>query len=76
MSYLPEPNAPARLTRSHVGHRFLYKLPNQAVICSGEVTDFSDREDYVEFSGKHWMPNVKGTVLAVLTKASRRSTPV
>ena len=74
MSYTPEEGTPDRMDNRHVGAEILYRLPNQAVLSQGTVKGFSPRRQFVQI-GRHWLPNVAGTVLCVLNKAKKRETP-
>ena len=76
MKNSPESNVPNRVTKTHIGRRILFKLPNQAVISEGEISELSPEAKYFHV-GNAWIANETGAVLAMLStqKKKHRSSP-
>ena len=67
LTFTTESGAPISVTKAHIGLRILYRLPNQAVLSEGEIVEVSPEGNYFR-TGKAWLANRPGSVLAVLSK--------
>lgn len=68
-----EANAPETVNRTHVGLRILYRMPNQAVISEGTITELSPGGSYFRV-GRAWIANRAGAVLSVLPSGGGKRT--